>query len=79
MRKKPTTTGSASHLHLWRWVAKFGTAEIGYCGPTRSFIRVLDEGGIVWKGHQSYPSLEAAPADAAGDRVALDEGPAWDC
>ena len=51
--------------HLWRWVTEFGTVEIGHCHQTRSFIRVLDEGGIVWKGRRSYPTLDAALADAA--------------
>jgi hypothetical protein len=64
MRKKATTTGSASYPHLWRWAAEFGTIEIGHCGQTRSFIRVLDEGGIVWKGRRSYRALDAALADA---------------
>lgn len=64
MRKKATTTGSASYPHLWRWTAELGTVEIGHCGPTGSFICVLDEGGIVWKGRRSYRSLEDALADA---------------
>jgi len=38
--------------------------EIGHCSQTRSFIRVLDEGGLIWKGRRSYPSLDAALADA---------------
>lgn len=64
MRKKATTNGSVSYPHLWRWVAEFGTVEIGHCAQTRSFIRLLDEGGIVWKGRCSYPTLDAALADA---------------
>jgi hypothetical protein len=64
MRKKATTTGSPSYPHLWRWAAEFGTVEIGHCGQTRSFIRVLDEGGIIWKGRRSYGTLDAALADA---------------
>ena len=49
---------------LWRWVADFGTVEIGPCHQTRSSIRVLDEGGIIWRGRRRYPSLNAALADA---------------
>jgi len=64
MRKKAKTTTSASHPHLWRWIAEFGTVEIGHCGQSRSFIRVLDEGGMVWKGRRSYATLDAALADA---------------
>lgn len=49
---------------LWRWVNEFGTVEVGRCHQTRSFIRVLDEGGMMWKGRRSYLSLDAALADA---------------
>jgi hypothetical protein len=62
--KKSKSPVSTLHPHLWRWVAEFGTVEIGRCGQTCSFIRVLDEGGIVWKGHRSYRTLDAALADA---------------
>lgn len=31
---------------------------------TLSFIRGLDEGGLVWKGRRSYRSLDAALAHA---------------
>ena len=55
---------STLHPHLWRWVAELGTIEIGHCGQTCSFIRVLDEGGIVWKGRRTYRTLDAALADA---------------
>ena len=64
MSKNTKSSGAASYPHLWRWVGEFGTVEIGSCGQTRSFIRVLDEGGIVWKSRRSYPTLEAALADA---------------
>jgi hypothetical protein len=30
----------------------------------RSLIRVLDEGGVVWEGGASYPSLDEALRDA---------------
>ena len=64
MTKNTKSTPLASYPHLWRWVAEFGTVEIGHCHQTRSFIRVLDEGGMVWKGRRSYPTLDAALADA---------------
>ena len=62
--KNAKATISTSHPHLSRWVAEFGTVEIGHCQPTRSFIRVLDEGGIVWQGRHHYPTLDAALTDA---------------
>jgi hypothetical protein len=60
MRKKTTTRGLASYPYLWRWVGEFGTIEIGHCAQTRCFIRVLDEGGVIWKGRNSYSTLQAA-------------------
>jgi hypothetical protein len=75
MNRKTKSVVAASYPHLWRWVAEFGTVEIGYCDQTRSFIRVLDEGGIVWKGRRSYPTLDAAlaHADAGAARWMRDE------
>ncbi len=64
MGKNAKSAGPAAHPHLWRWVADYGTVEIGHCGQTRSFIRVLDEGGIIWKGRRGYATLDAALADA---------------
>lgn len=59
---KPELLGN--YPHLWRWVTEFGPVEIGHCHQTRSFIRVLDEGGMIWKGRRRYASLDAALADA---------------
>jgi len=67
MSKKTTANGLASYRHLWRWVGESGTIEIGHCPHTSSFIRVLDEGGMVWKGRRSYRTLDAALADAEAD------------
>ena len=64
MSKNFNSIVSTFHLHLWRWLREFGTVEIGHCRRTGSFIRVLDEGGIVWKGRRSYPTLDAALLDA---------------
>jgi hypothetical protein len=64
MTRNTESVPLASYPHLWRWVAEFGTVEIGHCGQTRSFIRVLDEGGMIWKGRRSYRTLDAALADA---------------
>ncbi len=64
MGKLTKSIQPVSHPRLWRWVSEFGTIEIGYCAQTRSFIRVLDQGGKVWKGRPSYRTLDAALADA---------------
>ncbi len=45
------------------WVRE-GWIEIGPTDWTRSFIRIMDEGGMVWQGEEEYESLEAAFAEA---------------
>lgn len=47
MGKVPKSIEPVTHPHLGRWVKEFGTIEIGHGSQTRSFIRVLDEGGLV--------------------------------
>jgi len=42
------------------WVQECGTVEIGYDFNKESFIRVLDEGGIVWSGKIRYEKLDDA-------------------
>lgn len=46
--------------HLSEWVRTHGWIELGQTDWTRSFIRVLDEGGIVWEGDEQYSSVEEA-------------------
>lgn len=58
---------SDTHPWLCRWVADFGTLEIGYSHETRSFIRALDAGGMIWNGRRSYQSLDAALAHAEAE------------
>jgi hypothetical protein len=46
-----------------RWVQEYGWIEIGQDEIRRSFIRALDDGGMVWEGRKSYPTLDAALQD----------------
>lgn len=46
--------------HLARWVKDHGYIEIGYDDYSRSFIRALDIGGMIWEGATSYPTLDDA-------------------
>jgi hypothetical protein len=64
MGKNTKAIVPTSHPHLWRWVSEFGTVEIGLCSQTRSFIRVLDEGGVIWMGRRNYQTRGAALDDA---------------
>jgi len=42
------------------WVDGRGWIEIGWTENTPSFIRALDEGGLVWEGKPKYKSLDDA-------------------
>lgn len=52
--------------YIAAWVQD-GIVEIGYIDDDSSFIRVLDEGGMIWSSEDAYPSLDSAleAADAA--------------
>ena len=63
MPKKATTAPTEAHPGIARWVEAYGTVEFGYCRETRSAIRVLDEGGLVWSGRRSYKTFDTALAD----------------
>jgi hypothetical protein len=55
------------------WVQD-GWIEIGRDDYSRSFVRALDIGGMVWEGEAEYPTLDAAlHALDAGIAAWLDE------
>ncbi len=41
------------------WIDTTGWIELGQDDMSRSMARVLDEGGLVWEGKSSYPSINA--------------------
>lgn len=45
------------------WVAD-GVLELGHARWGDSFIKVIDEGGIVWEGKRKYATLDKALLDA---------------
>jgi hypothetical protein len=53
----------ATYPTVARWVIEYGWIEIGEGDTSRSFIRALDEGGLVWQGRAHYPTLDAALQD----------------
>ena len=63
MPKQPPQTTPEQHPAIARWLAVHGTIEFGYCPYTRSAVRVLDAGGLVWQGRRSYRSFAAALTD----------------
>ncbi len=46
------------------WVQSGGTVELGREYDTRSIIRVLDEGGMLWEGEEEYESVATALDEA---------------
>jgi hypothetical protein len=50
---------TAAYPHIASWVQD-GYVEIGRTDWTRSVVRALDEGGMIWEGASRYPSLDAA-------------------
>jgi len=46
--------------NITRWVNGYGWIEIGQNDCSSSFIRVLDEGGLVWEGEDSYETMNDA-------------------
>jgi hypothetical protein len=53
--------------HVARFVKGYGWIEIGDDSMSPSWIRVLDEGGMIWESAEQYATLDDAlkAADAA--------------
>lgn len=45
------------------WVETQGWVEIGNDDESGSFVRALDEGGMVWEGRKHYNTLDDALRD----------------
>ena len=58
--RTPSAPIDTTYPHLASWVFERGWIEIGSDEYSRSFIRVLDGGGMVWEGKTHYPSLDLA-------------------
>jgi hypothetical protein len=56
-------TNEQIYPHIATWVHD-GWIEIGYSDYLHSYIRVLDQGGMVWEGDETYGSVEQALAAA---------------
>ena len=53
----------ATYPTIARWVMEYGWIEIGHDDMSRSFVRALDEGGLVWEGQEDYATLDDALQD----------------
>lgn len=62
MRNHRKSAVPTAYPNLSLWVAEFGTVEMGHRSQTRSFIRILDECGMIWNGRRRYRTLDDALA-----------------
>ena len=60
----------ATYPTIARWVMEYGWIEIGQDDTSRSFVRALDEGGLVWEGQEDYATLDDALQDLEAGLVA---------
>jgi hypothetical protein len=58
-RRQRSPVGHA-YPSVARWVSGYGWIELGQDLPGRSFVRALDEGGLVWEGDATYPTVDDA-------------------
>jgi hypothetical protein len=54
---------STNYAAIAHWVDRYGWVEIGPDESSRSFVRALNIGGLVWEGKASYASLADALQD----------------
>lgn len=60
---KANTSVETRYPHVARWVGEFGWIEIGQDDFSRSMVRALDIGGLIWEGKPRYATLDAALQD----------------
>jgi len=52
-----------NYPHVARWVREFGWIAIGQDIYSRSMVRALDIGGMIWEGKSRYATLDALLQD----------------
>jgi hypothetical protein len=69
------TTFADLYPTLARWVTTHGWIEVGYDGMSPSFVRVQDEGGLIYEGEDTGASVDKAlqAAEAAVKQWMKDE------
>jgi hypothetical protein len=53
----------ATYPTIARWVMEYGWIKIGHDDMRQSFVRALDEGGLIWEGREHYATLDDALRD----------------
>src|SRR5689334_9170897 len=62
-----------AYPHVADWVYGGGWIELGQNEYSRSFIRILDIGGMLWESTARYRSLDALLRDAEAALTRLEE------
>jgi hypothetical protein len=62
-----------AYPHIAAWVDGGGWIEIGQTEYSRSYIRILDLGGMLWEGPTRYTSLDDLLRDAEEELTRLEE------
>lgn len=60
MTRPMTNSLGEAYPNIARWIEAYGWVEIGRDEYSISFVRALDEGGMVWEGSDDYETLDAA-------------------
>jgi hypothetical protein len=47
-----------TYPHVARWIKEHGWIELGDDGMGRSWVRALDEGGLIWEGGDPIQTLD---------------------
>lgn len=66
---KKTDTFESRYPHITEWVEGGNWVEIGQCDELHSFVRALDEGGMIWEGTSKYGTMDEA-LQALDDAIA---------
>jgi hypothetical protein len=60
-RKQPASSLlDLAYPNLTHWIKEMGWIELGKDGHSKSWLRVLDEGGLVWESRRSHKTLAQA-------------------
>ena len=57
------TNFSETYPNIAKWTKSYGWIEIGQDDYSKSFIRVLDIGGMLWESKPEYKTLDEALDD----------------
>jgi hypothetical protein len=60
---KKSTPFEEAYPHITQWIEPYGWIEIGQDDSSPSFIKALDEGGLVWESSKKYASVDDAWRD----------------